>query len=70
MKKLLIGSVPEALHKRFKTYCVLKGITMSDALKAYMETACAGTIITDPATGEVTIFNTGTAVTGSSDGSV
>ena len=37
MKNLLVYNVSKELHRQFKTFCASKGITMSGAIKEFMQ---------------------------------
>ena len=37
MKQVIVKSVPEELHREFKTFCASKGITMSGVIKEFMQ---------------------------------
>ncbi len=45
MKQLIVKSVPEELHRKFKAYCVYNDVTMSDAIKEFMMAATAKTVV-------------------------
>ena len=59
VKQLIVSNVPVSLHRKYKTYCHLNGLSMAEDIKRYMETACAGTIIQQASSGETTIFSSG-----------
>ncbi|MBW8003204.1 MAG: hypothetical protein FVQ80_14485 [Planctomycetes bacterium] len=46
MKDVIVKNVPDELHLRFKTFCVMNGISISACLRDYMQKLSVETIVT------------------------
>ncbi len=47
MKDVIVKNVPDELHLRFKTFCVMNEISISACLRNYMKNISVETTVTD-----------------------